>query len=195
MASPPPQPPSTPHYSTLPSLFPLTGGCVCRKIRYTILAAPLAVNCCHCRWCQRETGASFALNAILEAQHVRHAPSPAAQPILSTIPSVSGAGQTLARCLDCGVVMWSNYAFHGPLTRIVRVGTLDEPDALRPDAHIFTESKQPWVELSGERAFVGYYDVEKVWRRESLERLEVLKPEVERWRRETGGKKMDALGG
>ncbi|KAF2808235.1 glutathione-dependent formaldehyde-activating [Mytilinidion resinicola] len=190
MASPTPQ---TSHYFTTPSLFPLSGGCVCRKIRYTILAAPLAVNCCHCRWCQRETGASFALNAILEAQHVRH--TGAAEPVLSTIPSVSGAGQTLARCPDCGVVVWSNYAFHGPLTRIVRVGTLDAPDALRPDAHIFTESKQPWVDLSKERAFVGYYDVEKVWRRESLERLEVLKPEVAKWREETGGKKMDALGG
>jgi len=172
------------------SIFPLSGGCTCGKVRYQITQPPLTVNCCHCRWCQRETGASFGLNATLEAPNVIHTLS---EPVLVTIPSVSGAGQTLARCPECYVVLWSNYGFHGPLTRIVRVGTLDQPDLLPPDAHIFIESKQPWVKLDGERAFEGYYDVQKVWRKESLERLEKLKPLVEKWRSETGAKKLTAF--
>ena len=50
--------------------FPMQGGCTCRAIRYRMTAAPLFVHCCHCRWCQRETGASFALHAMIEADCV-----------------------------------------------------------------------------------------------------------------------------
>jgi hypothetical protein len=43
------------------------GGCTCGEVRYRMQRAPLFVHCCHCRWCQRETGAAFALNGLLEA--------------------------------------------------------------------------------------------------------------------------------
>jgi hypothetical protein len=49
----------------------LDGGCTCHAVRYRLLAAPLFVHCCHCRWCQRETGAAFALNALIEADRVQ----------------------------------------------------------------------------------------------------------------------------
>jgi hypothetical protein len=39
------------------------GGCDCRSIRYRLTRAPMFVHCCHCRWCQRETGSAFVLNA------------------------------------------------------------------------------------------------------------------------------------
>ncbi len=55
---------------TTPSVFPIEGGCDCRKIRYRMETAPLFVHCCHCRWCQRESGASFALNAMIEADRI-----------------------------------------------------------------------------------------------------------------------------
>ena len=47
------------------------GGCTCRCVRYRMTTRPLFVHCCHCRWCQRETGASFALNALIEADRVQ----------------------------------------------------------------------------------------------------------------------------
>jgi hypothetical protein len=47
------------------------GGCTCRFVRYSMTTQPLFVHCCHCRWCQRETGASFALNALIEADRVQ----------------------------------------------------------------------------------------------------------------------------
>ncbi|HEX4885361.1 MAG TPA: GFA family protein, partial [Casimicrobiaceae bacterium] len=50
--------------------FPLAGGCDCRRVRYQLLSAPLFVHCCHCRWCQRETGSAFALNAMIETDRV-----------------------------------------------------------------------------------------------------------------------------
>jgi hypothetical protein len=54
----------------------------------------------------------------------------------------------------------------------VRVGTLDDADRLPPGVHIFTSSKQPWVQLpGGVPAFEGYYRRSEVWSPESLLRL------------------------
>jgi hypothetical protein len=145
----------------------LEGGCTCRDVRYR-MSAPMFVHCCHCRWCQRETGASFALNAMIEADRTILL---AGEPTFVHTPSNSGKGQKIARCPRCHVALWSNYAGAGDAVRFVRVGTLDEPDRLPPDIHIFTASKQPWVVLPpGTPAFDEYYDREALWPPESLAR-------------------------
>jgi hypothetical protein len=51
--------------------FTAEGGCDCKLIRYRVHSKPIFVHCCHCRWCQRETGASFALNAMFESDVLR----------------------------------------------------------------------------------------------------------------------------
>jgi hypothetical protein len=133
---------------------------------------PLFVHCCHCRWCQRETGASFALNAMIEADRVVHLGD---EPEIVATPSNSGKGQRIARCPTCRVALWSNYAGAGDAVRFVRVGTLDEPDRLPPDIHIFTASKQPWVVIPpGMPAVEEYYDRQRYWPKESLARREAL---------------------
>ena len=148
--------------------FPIEGGCDCRHVRYRMLTRPLIVHCCHCRWCQRESGAAFALNAMIESERVELL---AAEPELVMTPSASGKGQRIARCPQCRVAVWSHYAGGGLLTRFVRVGTLDNPDLLPPDVHIFTTWKQPWVILpTGTPAFAEYYDSRQVWSAESLAR-------------------------
>lgn len=148
--------------------FPLEGGCDCKAVRYRMETKPLFVNCCHCRWCQRETGASFALNAMIETERLTVL---AAKPEMVDTPSNSGKGQQIARCPKCRIALWSHYAGAGPVVAFVRVGTLDNPDACPPDIHIFTASKQPWVVLPpGTPAVPEYYDREKYWPRESLER-------------------------
>ena len=86
---------------------------------------PLFVHCCHCRWCQRETGASFALNAMIEADRVVTAERGAPETV--NTPSNSGKGQKIVRCPTCRIALWSNYAGAGDAVRFVRVGTLDEP--------------------------------------------------------------------
>lgn len=148
------------------------GGCTCRQVRYRMTSRPLFVHCCHCRWCQRETGASFALNAMIEADRVELlAGRP--EPVLT--PSASGKGQKIWRCPACRVALWSNYAGAGDAVDFVRVGTLDDPDRMPPDIHIFTASKQPWVVLPpGVPAVEEYYDRRQHWPRESLERREAL---------------------
>jgi len=148
--------------------FPLEGGCDCKAVRYRMETKPLFVNCCHCRWCQRETGASFALNAMIETDRLTVL---AAKPEMVDTPSNSGKGQKIARCPRCRLALWSHYAGAGPVVAFVRVGTLDNPDACPPDIHIFTSTKQPWVVLpAGTPAMPEYYDREKCWPRESLER-------------------------
>ena len=152
--------------------YPLEGGCTCRNIRYRMLTRPLFVHCCHCRWCQRETGASFALNAMIEADRVEIL---AGEVDVVTTPSNSGKGQKISRCPRCRIAVWSNYAGAGDTVHFVRVGTLDDPDRLPPDIHIFTASKQPWVVLpAGTPAVAEYYDRNAYWPKESLERRTVL---------------------
>ena len=98
-------------------------------------------------------------------------------------PSQSGRGQKIARCPHCKIAVWSHYAGAGPLTKFVRVGTLDDPDALPPDVHIFTSSKQPWVALPATSpVFAEYYDRADVWSKESLAGFEHLKPLIAAYR-------------
>ncbi len=133
---------------------------------------PLFVHCCHCRWCQRETGASFALNAMIEADRVQLLRGEVE--VVDT-PSNSGKGQRISRCPRCRIAVWSNYGGAGDALRFVRVGTLDEPDRLPPDIHIFTASKQPWVVLPPDTPAVAeYYKAGELWPRESLERRAML---------------------
>ena len=160
--------------------FPAAGGCDCRAVRYHMESPPLFVHCCHCRWCQRESGAAFALNAMIEADRVMELGQP---PELVQTPSASGAGQLIARCPRCRIAIWSNYAGAGPVIKFVRVGTLDDPDLLPPDIHIFTSSKQPWVVIpQGTPAVPEYYDREKYWPEASKARRRAILPIIEAFR-------------
>jgi len=151
---------------------PFDGGCTCRAVRYRMTTRPLFVHCCHCRWCQRETGTSYALNAMIESDRVQLL---AGDVDVVATPSNSGKGQNIARCPVCRVAVWSNYAGAGDAVRFVRVGTLDEPDRLPPDIHIFTASKQPWVVIPpGMAAVEEYYRRADHWPPESLARRAAL---------------------
>ena len=150
------------------------GGCDCRGVRYRLRSRPMFVHCCHCRWCQRETGASFALNALIEADRVELL---AGEPEVVHTPSNSGKGQKIARCPTCRVALWSNYGGAGDVVRFIRVGTLDNPDEFPPDIHIFTSSKQPWLSLPPDTPAVPeYYKSSEMWPKESLERRAKLFP-------------------
>jgi hypothetical protein len=146
----------------------MEGRCTCGSVRYRMTSAPMFVHCCHCRWCQRETGASFALNALVEADRVILLTG---EPEIVSTPSNSGKGQKIARCPTCKIALWSNYAGAGDAVRFVRVGTLDNPDLLPPDIHIYTASKQPWVTLSRDiPAMPEYYRREDYWPEQSIAR-------------------------
>jgi hypothetical protein len=134
------------------------------------------VHCCHCRWCQRETGSAFVINALMEADRVALL---SGSPAMVLTPSDSGQGQKISRCPTCRVALWSNYAGSGDAVRFVRVGTLLEPDRQSPDIHIFTASKQPWVILPEDTPAVPeFYELEDHWPQESLDRRRVCLAEA-----------------
>ena len=152
--------------------FSAEGRCTCGAVRYRMTSRPLFVHCCHCTWCQRETGTAFALNAMIEADRVVVL---AGAPEVVDTPSNSGKGQKIARCPTCRVALWSNYGGAGDVIRFVRVGTLEAPQRLSPDIHIFTSTKQPWVALpSGVPAVPEFYRRAEQWPADSLARLRAL---------------------
>jgi hypothetical protein len=153
--------------------FPVEGGCTCRAVRYRMEREPMLVHCCHCTWCQRETGTAFALNALIETSQVTLL---SGAPETVDTPSNSGKGQKIVRCPTCRIAVWSHYSGAGPKAAFVRVGTLDKPAACPPDIHIFTSTKQPWVVIPpGHKAVSEYYKTAEVWPPEAIARREALR--------------------
>ncbi|RPH98612.1 MAG: hypothetical protein EHM68_03950 [Lysobacterales bacterium] len=76
----------------------LEGRCTCGCLRYRVRGKPIFVHCCHCHWCQRETGSAFAVNALFESDRVE-----LLQGEIDTVvtPSSSGKGQKIVRCPRC----------------------------------------------------------------------------------------------
>lgn len=154
------------------------GRCTCGHVRYHFEGDPLFVHCCHCTWCQRETGTAFALNALIEADRVEVLEGEVEN---VDVPSASGKGQRISRCPTCRVALWSNYGGSGDLVRFIRVGTLIEPGRLPPDVHIFTSTKLPWVELGDDvPVFEEYYRASELWPAASLERRAVIRSRLRR---------------
>jgi hypothetical protein len=144
----------------------LRGGCACGQVRYKLLDEPIRVHCCHCTDCQRQTGSAFVLNAIIETSAIK-----ILRGKLQAVPVPRAFGaHDIYRCPKCKVALWSDYG-HRSQIRFVRVGTLDDPSAIEPDIHIYTETKVPWLKLpKGKPAFRRYYDLKKVWPLKSQQR-------------------------
>ena len=149
----------------------LEGGCACGAVRYRLESGPMFVNCCHCRDCQRQTGGAFAINAIIETDRVSLL-SGRPEPI--RMPTDSGYPHLIYRCAACQTAVWSDYGERKVLL-FLRVATLDDPEALPPDVHIFTRTKLSWVGLrEGVPEVDIYYDMEELWPVESLARRKAL---------------------
>ncbi|MBV9825665.1 MAG: GFA family protein [Alphaproteobacteria bacterium] len=153
------------------------GGCACGATRYKLTADPMIVHCCHCRDCQRLTGSAFVVNLWIERHLVEADPAGLTS---AAVPGGSGKPHEIFRCAACGTAMWSKYHRAPGDTVMLRAGTLDQPDSVQPDVHIFTRSKLSWVTLpAGARMFDAYYRMAEVWRPERLDR----------WRRNLAGER------
>ena len=119
---------------------PLDGGCTCAKIRFRLEVAPIITHCCHCRNCQKASGSAFSINAMIESEHLT---------VLEGTPErFRGTdSQEVARCAACGLTLWSQHPHFGEAIAFVGVGVLDQGERLAPEAHYFTRSKHPWVQL------------------------------------------------
>ncbi len=125
--------------------WPASARCNCAAVQFRLLREPMFVHCCHCTWCQRETGSAFVLNAMIETDQVALIEG---TPLRSERPSNSGIGQSVFSCPDCQVPLWSHFGGREQIA-FVRVATLEDRALCPPDIHIFTGTRQPWVTLDG----------------------------------------------
>ncbi|HYB90523.1 MAG TPA: GFA family protein [Candidatus Binataceae bacterium] len=147
----------------------LKGGCACGAVRYKLTNAPLIVHACHCRDCQRLTGSAFVINLWIEKRFVE-----ADRTGLNSFELKGGSGQPheVFFCRKCGTYLWSDYHGAPGASWFVRAGTLDDPNAVTPDVHIFTKSKLDWVVLPKDaRAFPEFYSIKDVWPEASRRRI------------------------
>lgn len=143
------------------------GGCSCGAVRYRLGAPPLFVHCCHCLNCQRHTGSAFVVNILIETARVELL---GGELSVIDMPLNGGSPNRIFRCTECLVAVWSEYT--RPEIRFIRAGTLDDPREVRPDVHIYTRSKVPWVTLpESVPAFEAFYDPKALWPAASLERV------------------------
>lgn len=125
------------------SFTPKSGGCACARIRYDLVSDPITLYACHCTNCQTETGASFTLSMIVTKDSIvltNGEPSPRAY----TLPD--GRERHSHRCSACDVTLWCVPRRFPDLLNL-QPGTLDDTSWLRPAAHIWTRSRQPWIVL------------------------------------------------
>ena len=146
----------------------LAGGCACGAIRYKLAEPPLIVHACHCRDCQRITGSAFVINLWIERKFVE----PNLAPKSFRLTAGSGKPVDVFFCEKCGTYLWSFYHAAPGDALFVRAGTLDQPEKVKPDVHIYTRSKLPWLPLPNDvPAFEADYKIDEVWPAESKERL------------------------
>lgn len=152
------------------------GSCACGAVSYRMNRRPIFVHACHCSYCQRQTGAAYAVNAMVEMSELDLLTG---APVPVKTPTASGKGQTVYRCPDCMTAVWSCYAGAGPKIAFVRVGSLNNPAAYPPDIHIFTSTKQPAVSLPDGVPAVPvvpeYYAAADVWPVESMARFQAAR--------------------
>jgi hypothetical protein len=130
--------------------LPLTGGCLCDKIRYEITEAPQLVYTCHCTDCQRLTSRAFSMAIVVNDGAFRIT---GIEPL--HIQSTADSGRVNIRwvCPECGCWICGASSSDNGL-RSVRSGTLDDTSWLRPTMHFWTRSKQPWITLpEGDQSF------------------------------------------
>ena len=118
------------------------GGCGCGATRYRVTGGPIFVNNCHCTQCQHQTGSTSVVNAFFESERVELVSGTLSE---NTVTAGSGGPHVICRCSTCGTALWSFYPRLGRLGMGLRVGTLDDSGAFRPDAVIYTAEAMPWV--------------------------------------------------
>lgn len=126
-----------------------TGGCLCGAVRYEIAGDPAMQLVCHCSHCQKQAGSAFS--AIIGVPETAVTVTEGA-PASYADSGESGKAVERQFCGRCGSPLFSKVEASPGMTW-VKVGTLDNPAFFTPAAHIWTKSKQPWVDTGAVPAF------------------------------------------
>ena len=121
----------------------LEGGCQCGAIRYEIVGPSKRLMVCHCTDCQRQSGSAFGMTLVIDEGDFQLKKGK-----LKSFASTSDGGRAKLGtfCPDCGSRIYHKLDWRkGALS--VKPGTLDSTLWLKPEIHIWTKSKQPWVAI------------------------------------------------
>lgn len=122
---------------------PYTGRCFCGSAQYRIAEEPLVVYACHCTDCQKRSGSAFGLSVWVRLAAL----SLAKGEVRADAPlAADGRPRPGKVCPRCSIRLWSEPP-HRPGLAVVRAGTLDDTSWIRPQAHLWTRSAQPWVAI------------------------------------------------
>ncbi|HEY8507000.1 MAG TPA: GFA family protein [Steroidobacteraceae bacterium] len=118
----------------------ITGGCLCRQVRYRVDAAPIVTRVCWCRLCQYLGAGSSTVNVCFPASAMT------IEGETKTYTSVADSGNVMHRrfCPNCGTALFSE-AESRPHLIFVRAGTLDDPEIARPAMTIWTSQAPTWA--------------------------------------------------
>jgi len=119
-----------------------TGGCLCGSVRFSCSAEPEYTFFCHCTDCQRTGGSPFSVELMVSSESFD------VQGKSQTYTVVGDSGKEVHRhfCPECGSGLWLE-CDSDPGYVFLKAGALDDAGWVKPDMHIFTEAKQPWVDL------------------------------------------------
>jgi hypothetical protein len=116
------------------------GGCLCGAVRWRATGAPKNVNHCHCEMCRRAGGSAFATWATFAAENFSYTKG---APTWRQSSSFARRGF----CASCGSALHWQHLQH-PDSIDVTVGTADNPSALLPREHLWTESQIAWLHFA-----------------------------------------------
>ena len=115
------------------------GGCLCGQVRYEVSVSPGPSRVCWCRDCQR-ISSNGTVNVIFPSEAIKISGTPGKHEKRAD----SGNIVTRRFCPSCGTQLFSDSSGRPGLT-VVRLGTLDEPSAVRPTANIWVASAPSWA--------------------------------------------------
>ena len=115
-------------------------GCLCGGLRYASYAPPLDAGYCHCRLCQRSSGAPVLAWVSFPADRFAY---------LKGEPKLFQSSPRGQRefCGTCGTQIAYREA-EPTVTVDVNLATLDAPESVKPRCHIWTDSRIPWFDTA-----------------------------------------------
>jgi hypothetical protein len=115
------------------------GGCLCGAVRYRAEGRPTNVNHCHCRMCQRGSGAPVVTWATFPVKQLTWTKG-------TTTIRRSSSIAVRGFCSTCGsALLWQGDAHPDEID--ITAGSLDRPEAIAPQEHLWTESAVPWLRI------------------------------------------------
>ena len=125
----------------------IAGGCLCGAVRYSAEGEPVAVALCHCNDCQRQSGAPFSLNLVVVAETLNVEGD---LKVFETVGTETGKPRERKFCGTCGSPVITLIE-EMPGMAIIKAGTLDDRSWLQPGMDLWTDRKQDWLSIAGER--------------------------------------------